>query len=258
MDRLEGKTAFITGAANGIGRATAELFVAQGARVVMADIDADSLATAAAELEQESVATVVLDVSDQEQVEKAVAFAQDKFGGLDIAILNAGVPGANLPLEEYPVELFDEVMGINMRGVWLCLRAVVAVMKKRGKGSIVLTSSIQGLSALAGTTAYTTSKHAVVGMMKGAALELAGHGVRVNSVHPGYVETPMMEAIHHAVAPEAPGSFQQAIAGTVPMGRYAKPAEIARLMLFLGSDESSYSTGGTFTADGGILAALPT
>ena len=162
-----------------------------------------------------------------------------------------------MPLEEYPDELFDEVLALNLKAVWRGLRAVVPAMKARGKGSIVMTSSIQGLAALPGTTAYTTSKHALVGMMKGAALELAPFNVRVNTVHPGYTATPMMNAIHEMVSPENPAAFEQAISQTVPMKRYAKALEVAQLMVFLASDDSNYSTGGCFTADGGILAALP-
>jgi NAD(P)-dependent dehydrogenase (short-subunit alcohol dehydrogenase family) len=258
VDKLEGKVALITGAAGGIGLATARLFNEAGARIVLADIDTDTLAVNTANLDKDQSATINMDVTNQQQVEAAVAFTQDKFGSLDIAVLNAGVAGANMPLEEYPVELFDEVMAVNMRGVWLGMRAVIPLMKAQRKGSIIITSSIQGLAALPGTTAYTTSKHALVGMMKGAALELAEHGIRVNAVHPGYVETPMMDAIHKAVVPEAPEQFQTAIADSVPMKRYATADEIARLILFLGSDDSSYSTGSSFLADGGILAALPT
>jgi len=257
VSRLSGKVAFISGAASGIGLAVAQLFIEEGACVLMADIDADTLNAASRDWDQTRVATTVVDVTRQEEVEAAVALANEKFGRLDIAVLNAGVPGANMPLEDYPVELFDEVMAVNMRGVWLGLRAVIPLMKKQKSGSIVITSSIQGFSALAGTTAYTTSKHALVGMMKGAALELAEFGVRVNAVHPGYVETPMMDAIHKAVVPDAPRDFQDAIAATVPMKRYARAEEIARLIAFLGSDEASYSTGSSFIADGGILAALP-
>ena len=248
----------ITGAAGGIGLATARLFNEAGASVVLADLDTDTLAANVASFDNERIATFTMDVTNQQQVEAAVAFTQEKFGSLDIAVLNAGVPGANMPLEEYPVELFDEVMAVNMRGVWLGMRAVIPLMKAQQQGSIIMTSSIQGLAALPGTTAYTTSKHALVGMMKGAALELAEHGIRVNAVHPGYVETPMMDAIHKAVVPEAPEQFQTAIADSVPMKRYATADEIARLILFLGSDDSSYSTGSSFLADGGILAALPT
>ncbi len=258
MQLLEDKTAFITGAASGIGLATTRLFLAEGASVVMADRDTDALAFAARELDDARVSTLELDVTVQDQVEQAISSAREAHGRIDIAVLNAGVTGANMPLEDYPVALFDEVMAVNVRGIWLSLRAVMPVMKQQESGSIILTSSIQGLSALPGTTAYTTSKHALVGMMKGAALELAKTGVRVNCVHPGYVETPMMDAIHHAVNREAPEQFQAALSESIPMGRYASADEIARLILFLGSNESSYSTGSSFVADGGILAALPT
>jgi NAD(P)-dependent dehydrogenase (short-subunit alcohol dehydrogenase family) len=258
VNKLEGKVALITGAAGGIGLATARLFNEAGASVVLADLDTDTLAANVASFDNERIATFTMDVTNQQQVEAAVAFTQEKFGSLDIAVLNAGVPGANMPLEEYPVELFDEVMAVNMRGVWLGMRAVIPLMKAQQQGSIIMTSSIQGLAALPGTTAYTTSKHALVGMMKGAALELAEHGIRVNAVHPGYVETPMMDAIHKAVVPDAPEQFKAAIAESVPMKRYATADEIARLILFLGSDDSGYSTGSSFLADGGILAALPT
>lgn len=263
MQKLKDKVAFITGAAGGIGLATAKLFLAEGARVIMADSDADKLEDDAAAMEAikehgGSFNIVSTDVTSQEQVEKTISYIQKKFSRIDIAVLNAGVAGANMPLEEYPVALFDEVMAVNMRGVWLSMRSVIPLMKKQQAGSIILTSSIQGLSALAGTTAYTTSKHALVGMMKGAALELAEFGVRVNTVHPGYVETPMMDAIHNSVMPDAPENFQKALSDSVPMKRYAKPEEIARLMLFLASEDSSYSTGSCFLADGGVLAALPT
>jgi NAD(P)-dependent dehydrogenase (short-subunit alcohol dehydrogenase family) len=263
VSRLLNKVAFITGAAGGIGLAAAKLFLQEGASVIMADRDADLLEDARASMEELTNAEgsfniVKTDVTSQQEIEQTVSHIQRKFNRIDIAVLNAGIPGANMPLEDYPVELFDQVMAVNMRGVWLGMRAVIPLMKQQQGGSIIMTSSIQGLSALPGTTAYTTSKHALVGMMKGAALELAEFGIRVNAIHPGYVETPMMEAIHHAVVPDAPEKFQASIASSVPMGRYAKADEIARMILFLASDESSYSTGSSFLADGGILAALPT
>jgi len=257
MSKLNNKVALITGAASGIGEAIARLFVAEGAKVMLVDVDASRLSALQSEFDESAVATLQADVTDQAEVEQAVKACLETFSGLDIAVLNAGIPGANAPLEEYPVDVFNEVLDGNLKGAWLGMRSVIPAMKSQKSGSIILTSSIQGLAALAGTTAYTTSKHAVVGMMKGAALELAEHGIRVNAIHPGYVETPMMDAIHKAVVPDAPDDFQTAIASTVPMKRYATSEEIARLALFLGSDDSSYSTGSSFLADGGILAALP-
>jgi NAD(P)-dependent dehydrogenase (short-subunit alcohol dehydrogenase family) len=257
MGRLDGKVALITGAGGGIGSAAARIFAAEGASVFLIDRFEADLAKVMATLDQSKAASMAVDVADAAQVEASVAAAVKRFGGLDVAILNAGVAGARMPIEDYPIELFDSVLAVNLRGVWLGLRAAIPAMKARGRGSIVLTSSVQGLSALAGTTAYTTSKHAVVGMMKGAALELAPHGIRVNTVHPGYIDTPMMDRIHKDAAPDAPNAVKAAIERSVPVGRYAHPEEIARLMLFLASDESSYSTGACFIADGGLLATLP-
>jgi len=250
-------TVLITGAASGIGEAATRLFVNQGWQVFLIDRDETRLLTLVAALGSGLVRYQAADLSQAEQVAASHAAALSVFGQLDAAIFNAGVCGANMPLEDYPEDLFDEVLAINLKSVWLGLRAVVPAMKARGKGSIVMTSSIQGLSALPGTTAYTTSKHALVGMMKGAALELAPFNVRVNTVHPGYVSTPMMTAIHEMVSPENPQAFEASIAGTIPMQRYAKAEEVAQLMYFLASPQSSYSTGGCFSADGGLLAALP-
>lgn len=253
----DGKVALVTGAAGGIGLATARMLYEDGATVVMLDHDGERLAAAAAAIDGPALSWRQVDISSAREVESAVAAVLDEHDRIDMAVLNAGVAGANIPLEQYPVELFDQVVATNLRGTWLCLRAVIPPMKQARAGSIVLTSSIQGISALAGTTAYTTTKHALIGMMKGAALELAKFGVRINTVHPGYTETPMMRAIHESVAPEDPAQFQSALAATVPMERYGQPDEIARLIRFLVSEESSYSTGSCFIADGGILAALP-
>ena len=222
---------------------------------MIVDRDAGLLDRTAAEIGGPNIAAHAADVTDPAQAEAYVAAAVERFGGLDIVLLNAGVTGPNTPLEDYPVEAFEQVMAINTRGVWLGLRATIPYLKRRGGGSIVITSSIQGLSAMPHTSGYTTSKHAVVGMMKGAALELAAHGVRVNSVHPGFVDTPMMQRIHAESAPGNPQAIEDALSATVPMRRYGKPEEIARLMLFLASDESSYCTGGCYPADGGVLAA---
>jgi len=257
MGRLDGRVAIITGGASGIGRAAAKLFVSEGANVFLVDRNETDLAKAVAELDPSHTGYTAADIADPEQVEASVKAAVERFGGVDIALLNAGITGGRMPIEDFPIDLFDSVMAVNLRGAWLGLRAVIPQMKRRGRGSVVVTSSIQGLAALAGTTAYTTSKHGLVGMVKGAALELAPHNIRVNAIHPGYIETPMMDRIHKDAAPNAPDAVHEAIAKSVPMARYAKPEEIARLMLFLASDESSYSTGASFIADGGLLASLP-
>jgi NAD(P)-dependent dehydrogenase (short-subunit alcohol dehydrogenase family) len=247
MAKMHGKTAIITGAASGIGRAAAILFAEAGCRLLLVDKDEAPLKALAANLNTSQVGYFVADLRQPRQISHYSHFALALWGRIDAAIFNAGICGVNMPMEQYPETLFDEVLALNLKAIWLGMRAVIPAMKAQQSGSIVLTSSIQGLSALPGTTPYTAS----------AALELAPHKVRVNTVHPGYVATPMMDNIHNMVMPDAPAEMQAAISQSIPMKRYAQPEEIARLMLFLASDDSSYSTGGCFTADGGILAALP-
>jgi NAD(P)-dependent dehydrogenase (short-subunit alcohol dehydrogenase family) len=255
MNRLEGKVAVITGGAGGMGRAAAELFTREGARVLIVDRDEAELAGVVADIGGDRIAAFAADVTDPAQAPVYMEMAADRFGGLDIALLNAGITGPNTPLEDYPLEAFDHVMDVNVRGVWLGLKAAIPHMTRRGSGSIVITSSIQGLSAMPGTTGYTTSKHALVGMMKGAALELAQRNIRVNTIHPGFADTPMMQRIHQAASPGAPSAMEAAISATVPMRRYATAEEIALLMLYLASDESGYCTGASYPIDGGILAS---
>lgn len=255
--RLLDKVALITGGASGIGLATAQVFIAEGAQVLLVDRDEASLAAAVALCGAENTRSFCVDLKDDSAHARYVEHALQQFGRLDIAVFNAGITGVNTPLEDYPVAVFDEVMALNLRAAWLGLRAVIPPLKQQKSGSIIFTSSIQGLAALPGTTAYTTSKHALVGMMKGAALELAPHGVRVNTVHPAYTDTPMMQRIHRDVMPQQPEQFEKLLSGSVPMQRYARAEEVAQMMAFLASDAASYSTGSCFTVDGGMLAALP-
>ena len=254
---LQDKVALITGAASGIGLATARCFVGEGARVLLVDRDEACLAAAVALCGEEKARSLCVDLRDDSAHARYVGHALQQFGRLDIAVFNAGITGVNMPLEDYPVDVFDDVLAINLRAAWLGLRAVIPPLKQQKSGSIIFSSSIQGLAALPGTTAYTTSKHALVGMMKGAALELAPHGVRVNTVHPAYTDTPMMQRIHRDVMPQQPEQFEKLLSGSVPMQRYARAEEVALMMVFLASDAASYSTGGCFTVDGGMLAALP-
>ena len=226
--------------------------MSEGASVLLVDRPGSGVEGAAREIGG-AVAAFASDVTDSVQVDAYMREAQDRLGGVDIALLNAGVEGAYMPLEEYPPETFAQVMAVNVGAVWLGLRAAVRPLRQRGGGSIVITSSIQGASALPYTSAYTTSKHAVIGMMKGAALELAKHNLRVNCIVPGMTDTPMMDRIHEASG--APAQMVAAVKATIPMRRYARPEEIAHLMVFLASQESSYCTGSTYLADGGILAS---
>lgn len=249
MGRLEKKTALITGAANGIGAAAARLFAESGAKVALIDRDAGALAEIARSLGDQAHA-IEADVSDTHVMKAAIEAAVTHFGGLDIAILNAGIEGDVAPITDYSEENFDRVIAINMRGVWLGLKHVMPVLKAGGGGSIVITSSIAGVRGRQGMCAYVASKHAVVGLMRTAALEGAPDGIRVNTVHPSPVETRMMRSLETMMNPEDPEQIRQAQLRTSPQGRYAEPEEVANLMLFLASDESRHCSGSEYMIDG--------
>ena len=247
MARLAGKTALITGAAGGIGAACARLFAAEGARLVLMDNDPAMPAI-------DGARTFVGDVSRSDDMEDAVGVAVEGFGGLDVAVLNAGVEGGVAPVEEYDLETFDRVIAVNLRGVFLGLKYAMPALRARGGGSIVVTSSIAGLRGRARMPAYVASKHAVVGLMRTAALEGARDGVRVNTVHPSPVDTRMMRSLETQLAPDDPEGFRRDYEAASPQGRYARPEEVARLMLFLAGDESAHCTGSTYGIDGGRAA----
>jgi len=255
MGRMQGKVALVTGAAAGIGRAAAKLLAAEGAAVVLADLDEGGLAETAAGL-QDALA-LRADITDPEENVRLVAEAEKRFGGLDAAVLNAGIEGAVKDIVDYPVEVFDRLMAINVRGPFLGLKAAIPAMKRRGGGSVVITSSTSGIRATPGLSAYTTSKHAVIGLMRAAALELTADNIRVNTVNPGPVDTRMIHALMDQMAPSDPAAAEAARKRGVPMHRYGRPEEVARLMLFLLSDDSGFCTGGVYMADGGISAGTP-
>jgi NAD(P)-dependent dehydrogenase (short-subunit alcohol dehydrogenase family) len=261
MDRLKNKVAIITGAAGGIGSAAVRLFVEEGAKVLAVDQSEAALAEAITGLDPACVSAYAADVTREDQVEAYTQAAVSRYGGLDIAILNAGVFGGLAPITEFTAEAFDRITAVNMRGPWFGIRAAFPHMKARGGGSIVITSSIQGISAIPFSTGYTTTKHAVVGMMRGAALEGAQHNIRVNTVNPGLTDTSMMGGIHESQAQGnvSAAAVMDAWAATAPMRRYAKPREIAHMMLFLASDDASYCSGSTYVVDGGLTASwVPT
>ncbi len=247
MDRLNGKVALITGAAGGIGAACARLFAAEGAKLGLMDRDPCNSNLADA-LE------ITGDVSRPEDMEAAISATCERFGGLDIAILNAGIEGEVAPVPDYGIDAFDRVIAVNLRGVFLGLKYAMPALKARGGGSIVITSSIAGLRGRNGMLAYVASKHGVTGLMRTAALEGAADGIRVNTVHPSPVETRMMRSLEAMISPDDPEGFRQSYREASPQGRYAQPEEIARMMLFLASDESSHCTGSTYSVDGGRAA----
>lgn len=256
MARLAGRIALITGAGSGIGLATAELFAREGAKVVLVGRNEAALAGATTRIGEELAVPVVADVSRPEDNARMVQTAVDRFGGLDIFIANAGIEGATTSIETYPIETFDEVIAINVRGVFLGLKYSIPALRQRGGGSIVITSSIGGIRGRGqGNSAYITSKHAEIGLMRTATLECAPHNIRVNAVLPGPTATRMMRSIEESRSPGDPAKARAALVNAAPLRRYGTPEEIANVMLFLASDEASLCTGGVYSADGGFSAA---
>jgi 3alpha(or 20beta)-hydroxysteroid dehydrogenase len=249
MGRLDGKVALITGGSRGQGAAEGLLFIAEGASVVLADVRDEPGEALAADL-GDGALYQHLDVRSESDWERAVARVVDHFGRLDVLVNNAGIVRA-APLEEMPLSTYMEVVEVNQVGVFLGMRAVTLAMRDAGGGSIVNISSNAGLEGVSGVIGYVASKWAVRGMTKTAALELGRYGIRVNSVHPGGVDTPMLEQ------DDFDSVDQDQVFGSQPIPRIGRPDEIAKLVLFLASDESSYSTGSEFVADGGITAGHP-
>ena len=255
MKRLQDKVAIITGGSGGIGRETAARFLEEGASVVLVDIDQAGLdATAKTLGGGERVLTAKADVSNEDDVKSYVQAALDRFGRIDVFFNNAGIEGNVAPLEQQDIAMFDKVIAINVRGAYLGLKHVLPQMYKAGSGSVINTSSVAGLSGSAGVLPYVTSKHALTGMTKVAAIEAASHNVRVNSVHPSPVNTRMMRSLEAGFGPDDAAAAKATMEKAIPLGRYGESGDIANLVLFLASDESSFVTGAQYRIDGGMGA----
>ncbi|WP_216893944.1 glucose 1-dehydrogenase [Nocardia alni] len=242
MGRVDGKVALISGGSRGMGAAHAELLVAEGAKVVIGDILDDQGKALAASL-GDAARYVHLDVTDPEQWESAVAEATSSFGKLNVLVNNAGIVNGG-PLQKFDIDKWRQIIDVNLTGTFLGMRAVIDSMIAAGGGSIINVSSIEGLRGAPWAHGYVASKWGVRGLAKSAALELAPHNIRVNSLHPGLIRTPMTEGIPDDLV-------------TIPLGRPAQPSEVATFILFLASDESSYATGSEFVVDGGLVTAVP-
>jgi 3alpha(or 20beta)-hydroxysteroid dehydrogenase len=245
---LDHKVAIITGAASGMGAACARLMVARGATVLAADIAAEPLEALAAELGTRCE-PLALDVGDPESWDHVIV-AAEHHGRLDVLINNAGIL-RRTPLEGSGTEVFESVIRVNQLGVFLGMRAVAPLMSGSGSGSIVNVSSIDGMLGMAHLAAYVASKWAVRGMTKVAARELGPHGIRANSVHPGYIDTPML-----TVGGRMSEETKRTLAGQVPSGSLGRPEDIAAVCAFLASDESSYCNGAEIVVDGGLIAGI--
>jgi NAD(P)-dependent dehydrogenase (short-subunit alcohol dehydrogenase family) len=248
---LEGKRIVITGGASGIGRSAALACARDGASVVVADVDGPGSEAVAREIGDAggTAVAVVCDVTRMADVEALFARASEAFGEVNGAFLNAGIEGRVLPLDEYDEATFRRVLEVNVVGVWNCLRAVVPRMTRSGGGSIVCTSSIAGLVGAGAFSAYVASKHAVLGLMKTAAIETARSGIRVNAICPGVIETPMLDRLA-----EAREGLVDSLLGMKPMGRLGTAAEVAEAAVWLLSERASFVTGHALVVDGGYVA----
>ena len=251
---LENKTALITGAASGIGRATSLLFADQGARLVLADVDdrgSEETVRLVGERGGEAF-HVHCDVTDSAQTEAAVAAAVERFGTLDCAFNNAGIGGTSASVADYDQQAWDRVIAVNLTGVFLCMQSELKQMVVQRAGAIVNAASVVGVIGYPYLAAYNASKHGVIGLSRTAALEYATHGIRVNAVCPGWTETPMV--MDEGPSPASIPEVYEAIAGLAPMKRLARPIEIAQAVVWLCSDAASFVTGHPLIVDGGVAA----
>jgi NAD(P)-dependent dehydrogenase (short-subunit alcohol dehydrogenase family) len=249
MDQLKGKVALISGGARGQGAAEARLFVKEGAKVVVGDVLDDQARKLADEINAaaggRAVGSIHLDVTRAADWRNAVDLCEREFGGLDVLINNAGIFNMS-GLEDTSEELWDSVVNINQKGVWLGMKMAVPAMRRRGGGAIVNISSVAGLTGSTGSTAYHGTKGAVRLLTKAAAVQYGPEKIRVNSVHPGIINTQMIDIV--------PAKMREGLSTMVPLRREGTAEDVAKLVLFLASDDSSYCTGAEFVVDGGLNA----
>jgi len=248
MARLANKVALITGATGGIGAATAKAYLREGAKVMLVGRSEGKLAETSKALgHADATATFATDATDESGTRGA--------GGLDIVFANAGTEGPVKPLVELTVDDFEQIMQTNVIGAWLTIKQAVGALTERGGGAVIATSSIAGAIGFPGLSAYVASKHAVNGLVKTAALELAASGIRVNAIAPGMIDNRMLHSIAGQMDTGTAEEVLEGLTPLVPMQRLGRSEEIAELAVFLGSDESSYCTGSVHLMDGGYVAA---
>jgi NAD(P)-dependent dehydrogenase (short-subunit alcohol dehydrogenase family) len=253
--KLADRVAIVTGAASGIGAATARLFATQGAAVVAVDLNATAgqQVVGAIQAAGGQALFVRADVAQGADARAMIDQAVERFGGLDVLFNNAGI-AVFKGVEETTEAEWDRVLGVNLRGVWLGIKYAAPAMRARGGGSIINTASVHGMATQAGIAAYAASKHAVIGLTRAAALDLAKDRIRVNCIQPGAIDTPLMRSNMTAIGDEEAEVAK--VGAAEPIGRVGRPEEIAQMALWLASDDASFATGAPFAVDGGLLAKL--
>ena len=254
MGMLDGKVCIITGGAGSVGLASASLFLREGAKVMLVDNSQESLGRAAETLKGSSdvVGTVKADVSSSQETQDYIHQTVAKWGKIDVLFSNAGISGITRPIIDFPEEIFDAVMAVNIRGSFLACK--YSLPRMNDGGSIIITSSIMGVTSSPNSCAYVTSKHALVGLMRTVAKEVAVRRIRVNILAPGPIDNAFQTEIEKRISVVTGQDGTAMINTRIPLGRHARPEEIARSALFLASDQSSFSTGSVFMADGGMNA----
>lgn len=245
---LKDKVALITGAASGIGESTALLFAKEGAKIVLTDVDEENGNKVLEKIKQQGGEAIFIkaDTSNASDSEKSVEKAIEEFGKLDIAVNNAGIGGAQAPVGEYEIEDWDKVIAINLSGVFYGMRYQIPAMLKNGNGSIINVSSILGSVGFANSAAYSAAKHGILGLTKTAALEYSSKGIRVNSVGPAFIKTPLLDSLDEEMLNQ--------LVSAHPIGRLGESDEVAQMFLWLASDRASFATGAYYPIDGGYLA----